>query len=84
VCRFGTPHKIITDQGTNFESQLIQALCKALQIAKARTTAHQPQANGQVESINRKTNTSMLHERTPQRLGYALKHGNVRLQYRKK
>jgi hypothetical protein len=53
VCQFGTPHKIITDQGTNFESQLIQALCKALQIVKARTSAYHPQANGQVERMNR-------------------------------
>jgi hypothetical protein len=32
VCQLGTPHKIITDQGNNFESQLIQELCRALQI----------------------------------------------------
>ena len=46
---YGIPHTLISDQGAAFESQLIQDLCKKLDISKIRTTAWRPQANGQIE-----------------------------------
>ena len=42
-----------TDQGRNFESDLFQAFCKVLEIAKTRTTPYHPASNGQVEVFTR-------------------------------
>ena len=51
--RLGCPHEIISDQGTNFCSQLFSDLCHRLGISKKRTTGFRPSANGQVERMNR-------------------------------
>lgn len=53
VCKFGTPLQLYTDQGSNFESEVLQELCKILQIEKTRSTSMHPQANGCVERFNR-------------------------------
>ncbi|KII65233.1 Gag-Pol polyprotein [Thelohanellus kitauei] len=49
VARFGVPHKIITDQGRQFESTIFKKLCHGLSIEKARTSAYHPQSNGVAE-----------------------------------
>ena len=59
VCRYGVPQCLHSDQGTNFNSEVITSLCKQLGIKRTRTTAYHPQANGQVERFNR-TLESML------------------------
>ena len=51
--RFGFPLQLFSDQGHNFESKLFEALCKALEIHKARTTPYRASANGQEERFNR-------------------------------
>jgi transposase InsO family protein len=51
--RFGYPFQIFTDQGRNFESALLKAVCDLLKIHKAHTTPYRPSANGQVEWQNR-------------------------------
>jgi hypothetical protein len=51
--RFGCPLEIVTDQGTNFTSQLFTELCQWLGITKKRTSAYHPSANGQVERMNK-------------------------------
>ncbi len=50
---FGVPRWLHSDQGTNFESELFQELCKLLDIHKTRTLAYHPQSDGQVERFNR-------------------------------
>lgn len=52
VCTHGVPEKIVTDQGRNFESQLISHLSHLLGISKVRTTAYHPQGNGMCEKLN--------------------------------
>ena len=37
VCRFGVPHALHSDQGTNFESKVMAEVCKLLDIEKTRT-----------------------------------------------
>ena len=59
VCLFGTPKRILTDQGSNFEAELTQQLCQLLLINKVRSTAYHPATNGQVERMN-KTLKQML------------------------
>ncbi|KAF0153184.1 MAG: hypothetical protein FD188_3384, partial [Ignavibacteria bacterium] len=50
---FGTPKKIISDQGANFESAIFANLCALWRIHKSRTTAYHPAANGACERVNR-------------------------------
>ena len=57
---FGTPRIVHSDQGSNFESDVFQEMCKLLQISKSRTTAYHPQGNSQCERFN-STLLSMMH-----------------------
>ena len=50
---FGLPRQLHTDQGRNFESKLIEELCKAFDIDKTRTTPYRPQSDGMIERFNR-------------------------------
>ena len=43
---YGFSEKILSDQGRNFESNLIAELCKLAQIKKLRTTPYRPEGNG--------------------------------------
>ena len=52
-CRLGIPEQLHSDQGKQFESKLVQELCKILKISKTRTTAYHPQCDGLVECFNR-------------------------------
>ena len=52
ICHFGFPEKFISDQGRNFESDLIKELCKIAGVKKIHTTPYHPQGNGQCERFN--------------------------------
>src|ERR1700761_5471757 len=43
VCRFGAPEAFLTDQGTNFTSNLVSEICQYLSIFKEFTTPYHPQ-----------------------------------------
>ena len=49
---FGAPAKLLSDQGMNFTSALVEELCLAFGIQKCRTTAYHAQCNGQVECFH--------------------------------
>ena len=49
---YGFPHKILTDQGPCFESDLFKELLKITTIEKLRTTSYHPQTNCQCERFN--------------------------------
>ena len=58
-CRFSVPEQLHSDQGRQFESGVLQEVCRLLKIYKSRTTPYHPQSDGLVERFNR-TLISML------------------------
>lgn len=52
-CVFGFPERIHSDQGPNFESQLISELLRVSGVRKSHTTPYHPMGNGSVERFNR-------------------------------
>ena len=53
ICEYGIPQRVLTDQGTNFLSQIFKNVCKLLKIDKIQTTAYHPQSNGALERSHR-------------------------------
>lgn len=49
ICKHGTPKTVLTDQGSNFLSDLFRNVCKLLHIKKVNTSAFRPQSNGALE-----------------------------------
>ena len=52
-CYHGLPEQIHSDQGTQFEGELMAELCDLWGVQKSRTTPYHPQGNGVVERGNR-------------------------------
>ena len=48
----GCPKRFSTDQGRNFESQLVADLCKLMGTQKLQTSLYCPQTNGHCERFN--------------------------------
>ena len=65
ILHYGFPEKNITDQGRNFESELIGYLCQLAGVQKLRTSPYHPQTNGQCERFNG-TLLNMLGTLTPE------------------
>ena len=52
VARHGPPEFLHTDQGKNFESNLMKEVCQLLGVSKTRTTPYHPQSDGMTERFN--------------------------------
>ncbi|XP_022859516.1 uncharacterized protein LOC111380239 [Olea europaea var. sylvestris] len=50
---FGIPHSIVSDNGRQCDNKKMRDLCDELGIKKDVSTSHHPQANGQVEAVNK-------------------------------
>ena len=53
ISRFGVPQQIVTDNGTQFASDQFLRFCNNLKIVKSFSAVDHPQANGQVEAVNK-------------------------------
>ena len=51
--RYGAPYSIHSDQGANFESNLMKEICLLYDIRKTQTTPYNPQGDGLVKRMNR-------------------------------
>ena len=52
IVHYSLPEKILTDQGHNFKSDLLKALCEIAHVKKIRTLGYHPQTNGQCKHFN--------------------------------
>jgi transposase InsO family protein len=61
VLKFGAPAQILTDQGSNFLSDLFKSMCKLLKIKKIQTTAFYPESNGGLQRSHRVLTEYLRH-----------------------
>ena len=59
VCRYGVPTKIVSDNGTQFESGAFTDFCEKNGIIKSFSSVARPQGNRQVEAVNKTLKSSM-------------------------
>ncbi|CAF1438096.1 unnamed protein product, partial [Rotaria sordida] len=52
ICRYGVPKSILSDQGTHFNNQLMDAMAKLVGYTHIFSTVYHPQSNGMVERFN--------------------------------
>lgn len=58
---YGMPEAIVSDRGTQWNSEFFHALCDATGIQLRLSTAHHPQTNGLVERYNEVISTALRH-----------------------
>ena len=57
--RVGVPKEILTDQGSNFNSQLLTEVYRLLKVKPIRTSPYHPQTDGLVERFNQTLKTML-------------------------
>ena len=59
IAYFGAPNKLLSDNGTQFKSELMKDVASVMNIRLSFTPPYHPQGNGNVERLNR-TFTTMV------------------------
>ena len=57
IARFGVPREIVTDHGSHFQNQMMSELTSNLGLRQEHSSPYYPQANGQVEAVNKTLKT---------------------------
>lgn len=57
ITRFGVPKILVSDRGTHFLNEVIEAMTERFQIDHRKTTPYHPQTNGQTERVNQTLGT---------------------------
>ena len=52
ICKYGVPAAILSDQGTHFHNQLMEAMSKLVGYNHIYSTTYHPQSNGMIERFN--------------------------------
>jgi hypothetical protein len=53
IAHFGVPHAIVTDHGSHFRNFMMSKITEKLGLHHEKSTPYYPQANDQVEAINK-------------------------------
>ena len=59
ICRFGIPRAIVTDNGKQFDNERYKRMCRELDFHTYFSSPAHPQANRQVEAVNKTIKTNM-------------------------
>ena len=59
ICRYGVPHTIHSDRGSNFLSDAMKSLYDILKIKKTHSSPYHPASNGKVEIAHKFINNAM-------------------------
>ena len=57
LCRYGLPLQLLSDQGKEFENNILHEVCRLLGVDKVRSTAYKPSTNGCVERLHSTMNS---------------------------
>ena len=57
IARFSIPKVIVTDHGSHFQDSMMTELTTMLGFRQEHSSSYYPQANGQVEAVNKTLNT---------------------------
>ncbi|GFW30122.1 integrase catalytic domain-containing protein [Trichonephila clavipes] len=60
ISRFGSPEKITTDQGRQFESQLLKHFGMFTAFKRSRTTSYHPCSNEMIERVHRQLKAALM------------------------
>ena len=60
VSRFGVSLHVVTDRGSQFESELFRDLSTIIAFHRLGTTAYHPQTNGMIERLHRTLKTVIM------------------------
>ena len=57
IARFGIPKVVVTDHGSHFQNSMMTELPTMLGFKQEHSSSYYPQANGQVEAVNKTLKT---------------------------
>jgi transposase InsO family protein len=70
IARFGIPREIVTDHGSHFQNQMMTELTSNLGLQQENSSPYYPQANGQVEAINKTLKTILQNQLSQVKLAF--------------
>ncbi|KAK8567173.1 hypothetical protein V6N13_005085 [Hibiscus sabdariffa] len=69
ICRYGLPERIITDNASNLNNQMIADVRRQFKITHHNSTTYQPKMNEAVEAAKKISRGSYLRQPIPSRIG---------------